>query len=97
MFKKLVCFILLLAMLGTIGCYTQNFIVGSGPKGNTVVAERQWYILFGLVPLNTVDTQKMAGGATNYKIMTQQSIVDVVINIFTGIVTVASRTVEVTK
>jgi len=97
MFRKIVCVILLVAMLGTIGCYTQNFIVGNGPKGNTVVKERQWYVLWGLVPLNTVDTKAMAGGTTDYKIMTQHSFVDVVIGIFTGIVTIYPKTVEVTK
>jgi len=39
----------------------------------------------------------MAGGAANYEIKTEQSPLDIIINFFTGIVTVYSRTVTVTK
>jgi hypothetical protein len=39
----------------------------------------------------------MAGSAKNYTIKTEQSVLDVVINLFTSIVTVNSRTVTVTK
>jgi hypothetical protein len=49
------------------------------------------------VPLNSVDSQAMAGGASDYEIKTQRSFVDVVIGIFTGIITVHPRTVSVTK
>jgi len=39
----------------------------------------------------------MAAGTTDYTIKTEQSALDVVINIFTSWVTVYSRTVTVTK
>ncbi len=79
------------------GCFTHNHTVGSGAAGSNATTKKQWYILFGLVPLNTVDTKAMAGGATNYTIKTQQSFVDVVIGIFTNFVTVSPQTVTVTK
>lgn len=79
------------------GCFTHNHTVGSGAAGANATEKKQWYILFGLVPLNTVDSKAMAGGATNYTIKTQQSFVDVVIGIFTGIVTIQPQTVTVTK
>lgn len=78
-------------------CATHQHVIGEGPKTNQKVEERQWYILFGLVPLNNVDTKQIAGGAQNYEIKTQQSALDVIMNIFTGIVTIGSRTVTVTK
>ncbi|MDX2129780.1 MAG: hypothetical protein SFU91_12170 [Chloroherpetonaceae bacterium] len=78
-------------------CFTNQHIVGEGPKGNTKVEERQWYVLWGLVPLNKVDSQKMAGGAANYEVKTTHSFLDVVIGLFTSVVTVYPRTVEVTK
>lgn len=86
-----------LLMFSVVGCYTQNFVVGNGAQGNKVEETRQWYILFGLVPLNTVDTNAMAGNAKDYTIMTQQSFLDVVIDIFTSAITVYSRTVTVTR
>jgi predicted small secreted protein len=78
-------------------CNTHQHVVGTGPKTNAKVEERQWYILFGLVPLNDVDSKKLAGGATDYKIQTQLTPLDIILNIFTGFVTIGSRTVEVTK
>ena len=58
---------------------------------------RQWYVLFGLVPINEVNTNAMAGAATDYEIMTQHTGLDVIINIFTGVISVNSRTVIVRK
>jgi len=40
---------------------------------------------------------KMAGGASDYMIKTEQKFLDIVINIFTSAVSVYSRTVTVTK
>jgi hypothetical protein len=71
--------------------------VGKGPTRGVSEEARQWYILWGLVPINTVDTKAMAGDATDYQIQTQTSFLDIVINLFTNIVTVSSRTVEVKK
>ena len=79
------------------GCATNIHGIGSGPAGSDVLEKRQWYILFGLVPINTVDTAAMAGTATNYEITTQQSVLDIVFNIFTSYVTITSRTVTVKK
>ena len=79
------------------GCYTNTHIVGSGAQTNQVIEERQWYILFGLVPLNNVDTNSLSAGAQNYTIVTSQTALDIVIGMFTGIVTVYPRTVKVMK
>lgn len=79
------------------GCGTHYHTVGSGASGNSTEEARQWYVLFGLVPINEVDSKQMAGNASDYTIKTQQSFLDVVINIFTGVVTIHSRTVTVTK
>jgi hypothetical protein len=59
--------------------------------------ERQWYVLWGFVPINSVDTKVMAKGAKDYEIKTETNALDVVINIFTSAVTVYSRTVEVKR
>ncbi|MDX1547910.1 MAG: hypothetical protein R3247_13025 [Rhodothermales bacterium] len=90
--------LLLLVLLGVAsGCTGHMHVIGNGASSGEVVEARQWYVLWGLVPINDVDTSDMAGGATNYTIETEQSALDVIINIFTGAITVYSRTVTVTK
>ena len=71
--------------------------VGKGAQGDNKIESRQWYILFGLVPLNEVDTKEMSGDAENYEIKTEQAALDIVMNIFTSMISVYSRTVTVTK
>lgn len=95
--KKLFAITLLAVMLAFVACSTHTHIIGNGAQGTQKVENRQWYILFGLVPLNDVQTKEMAAGATDYTIQTQQSALDVIMNIFTMYVTVSSRTVTVTK
>ena len=88
-------------MLGVMflfaSCATHVHNVGSGAQGNNKMEERQWYVLWGLVPINEVDTHEMAGDAENYTITTEQATLDVIINLFTTYVTVVSRTVTVEK
>ena len=59
--------------------------------------KRQWYVLWGLVPIGEVDSATLAGGATDYTIKTEQNVLDVLINFVTSMATVYSRTVSVTK
>src|SRR5213593_3334540 len=78
-------------------CYTLTHTVGRGGSGRAVEQARQWYALWGLVPINHVDGGRLAGGAAEYTIRTQASFLDVLINIVTGYVSIVSRTVTVTK
>ena len=80
-----------------VGCYTIEHQVGKGAQTGVSMEKKQWFILFGLVPLNKPNTNQMSGGATDYTIKTEQSVVDVVIGIFTGYVTIYPRTVTVIK
>lgn len=88
---------LLCTMVVSSGCQAHRHVVGNGGGDGTEMEARQWYVLWGLVPINDVDTSEMVEGATNYTIETEISPLDFVINIFTGIVTVYSRTVTVTQ
>ena len=98
MMKKIVSLGMIIVFLTLIiGCAAHVHTVGDGAKGSDMTEARQWYILFGLVPLNEVDTKDMSGGAENYEIKTEQSALDIVMNIFTGLISVYSRTVTVTK
>jgi hypothetical protein len=98
MLRRIIAVATLLAVVIVIaGCSTHIHKVGAGAQGNAVIEERQWYALWGLVPINTVDTDAMAEGAADYEIKTETSALDVIINIFTTYVSVVSRTVTVTK
>jgi len=79
------------------GCAAHVHKVGQGAQGAQKAEQRQWYVLWGLVPINEVSTDQMAEGATDYTIKTEQSALDVIINIFTVYISVVSRTVTITK
>ncbi len=80
------------------GCFTHVHDVGRGAQGSEVSATRQWYALWGLVPVaNAPDTTAMAGSATDYTVKSEAAPLDVVISFFTGIATVYCRTVTITK
>ena len=97
MFTKVSVVLLIVGILFVIGCATHVHQVGKGALGNETVEVRQWYVLWGLVPINNVDTNMMAGQTTDYEIMTAITPLDFIIGAFTGIVTVRSRTVTVRK
>ncbi|MHC1739274.1 MAG: hypothetical protein AB9882_14810 [Ignavibacteriaceae bacterium] len=81
----------------SFGCFTQTHIVGKGAQSSQVLEQRQWYILWGLVPLNTVDSHSMTGGSANYTIQTSHTFIDWAISIFTSIATIYPATVKVMK
>ena len=56
-------------------CTTHTHIVGNGAQGNYEKSKRQLWVI-SLVAINDVDTQEMAGDATDYEIQTQMDIVE---------------------
>ena len=76
-------------------CSTHTHIVGNGAQGNAEVSKRQLWVI-SLVPINDIDTRKMAGGATDYEIQTQVDFIDVIISGLTSSV-ITSRKVTVKK
>lgn len=91
---------ILLALIITFSvtsCFTIEHTVGNGSQLGTTVEKRQWFALWGLVEISDIDTKAMAGEATDYTIKTERTFVDGLIGIFTGIVTISPRTVQVTK
>lgn len=89
--------IIVIMLLSMVACSTHTHKVGNGAQGNDIQTARQWYVLFGLVPINDIDTNQMAAGATNYDIKTELTFIDGLITVFTSYVTVNCRTVEVKK
>ncbi len=96
---KKMAFLLVVVCLASlaVSCTTHIHKIGAGPQSNDMSIQRQWYILWGLVPINAVDTNVMASGAADYEIRTEMSPLDVLIGIPASWITVSSRTVTVTK
>lgn len=97
MFRKLSVVFLIVGMLFVIGCAAHVHKVGNGAQGNDITVARQWYVLWGIVPLNDVDTNALAEGATDYEIMTAVTPLDFVISAVLGQVSIYCRTVTVQK
>lgn len=97
MFRKLSATFLIVGMLFVIGCAAHVHTVGKGAQGSDTMEARQWYILWGLVPVGNADTNAMAAGATDYEIKTSITPVDFIINAIGVYVTVQARTVSVQK
>ena len=107
--SKLITITLIISML-FISCATHVHTVGHGPQKGIKVTSRQFYLFYGLVPLNSVDTNKMAGidsngnYITDYEIQTQTGPIDIVLAFGLGLFTygigpaiIQSRTVTITK
>jgi hypothetical protein len=76
------------------GCTIHRHTVGIGPNGVGEESARQFYVLFGLLRLNEVDSQRMSHEATSYLVVTKFSLVDALLSPLLFL-TVTSRTVTV--
>ena len=63
-------------------CNATMHTVGTGGKGDCKsvgqydAKKKQWYLFWGLLPLNKVDSKDLAGGAQNYTVRTTTSFGD---------------------
>ncbi len=95
--RKLTLLLLIMVPLLVVSCTTHTHMVGTGPQTGQVESATQWFALFGLIPINSVNTNAMAGGAVNYEIKTSTEAIDIIIGIPASWITVSRRTVAVTK
>ena len=81
------------------GCFTFQHTVGRGPQSPTpaVTTETRWFALYGIVPLDDVDSAALVGSARDYRVTTKFTFVDVVITTFTSFVTLYRQSVIVEK
>lgn len=94
-FKSLV---LLLCLAFTVSsCYTNVHVVGDGAQTGVKVSKKQWYAVWGLVPIGEEADTKAMAGKDDYTITTTHSFVDMLISAVTGIVTIQVKTVQVEK
>jgi hypothetical protein len=85
----------LLAVLAAPGCVSHWHPVGLGATGTGEQTARQYYLFFGLVPLNTVESQRLANELTSYTIETRFGFVDLLLSPLLLPVTMTTRTVTV--
>lgn len=97
MARRLLLLVLAITIIvGTIGCMAHTHTVGAGSRGGgPPVTARQWYILWGIVPINNIDSKYLAGETADYTVRTWVSPLDFLINIFTSYISIYSRTVQV--
>lgn len=89
--------VVLFAALPVGGCHVHQHRVGGGPVGAGEDSMRQYYLLFGLVSLNEVDSQRMTRDLTSYEITTEFGWTDVLLLPLLLPLTVTTRTVTVTR
>lgn len=77
------------------GCMGHTHVVGVGPTGLGTESVRQYYMLFGLVPLNDVDVQRVTGNLSGYEIQSDYGFMDFVLSPLLILFTGTSRTVTV--
>lgn len=79
------------------GCSIHEHTVGLGPNGIERESARQYYVFFGLIRLNDVESQRMSDGLTSYRIVTKWSFTDLLLSPVLLPLTVTTRTVTVEK
>ena len=78
-------------------CMSLTHVVGTGASSGVTSEKKQWYALWGLVPINEVNSKAMAEGASNYTINSKGKFIDYVISAFTSAVSVNVQTITVQK
>lgn len=100
--KKLVSLILLLVVTVSVaGCCTIRIggkaeLAPSIEEGTKIAEKRCWYALWGLVPIGDNSTDSLIPAtAKRVRVETKYNVSDFLINIFTGLVTIGTFSVEI--
>lgn len=86
-----------MALLLLPACQTHRHRVGTGPVGAGSESLRQFYLFFGLLRISESDGQRITREATSYEIVTEYSIVDMLLQPLLLPLTMTSRTVTVNR
>jgi len=82
--KSIAIILLLFVVFYSSGCMSHTHVVGKGAQSTQSMESRQWYILFGLVPLNNANSAELAKGAADYTIKSEITPLDFIMNIEIG-------------
>ena len=68
----------------------------SSEEGTKIAHKRCWYALWGLVPIGDNSTDSLIPETVKkVRVETKYTVLDFLINIFTGVVTIETNTVEI--
>ena len=96
--KKISLLFLLIVFMGaTFSCTKTRLIVGEGSKSGIVNSQKNWYILWGAVPIIEANQEELIGDAKNYEYVTETDLLDSIINAAGIMLSVGTRTVKVIK
>lgn len=84
-----------MSVASTSGCVSHVHNIGLGSTGSEELVERQYYWFFGLIEVNEVNAQRMAGDLTSYSIETKFGFIDFLLTPFLLPLLSTSRTVIV--
>jgi len=100
--KKIMSVVLLVALImSVVGCYTIKIggkadLAPSTEEGTKIAQKRCWYALYGLVPISDNSTDSLIPGTVKkVRVETKYKVSDFLINIFTGLVTIETFSVEI--
>ncbi len=100
--KKLLCLVLLIAVSASlVGCFTIKVggkaeLAPSTEEGTKISQKRYWYALYGLIPIGDNSTDSLIPATVKrVRVETKYKVSDFLINIFTGLVTIETFSVEV--
>ncbi len=100
--RTLISVVLLIAILISVaGCFTIKVggkaeLAPSTEEGTKIAGKRYWYALWGLVPIGDNSTDSLIPGTVKrIRVETKYKVSDFFINIFTGLVTIETFSVEI--
>ena len=79
------------------GCMFHHHRIGTGPTGTGSTSARQYYLGFGLMRLNEIDSQRFTEDAVSYDISSEFTLTDFLFTTFLWPLTVVTRTVTVDR
>ena len=94
-------FVLFFFATGAVGCITMKIggkaqLAPSTEAGTKIAQKRCWFVLFGLIPLNDNSIDNIIPATTKkVRVETKWSFPDIVMNIFTEVLTIVSFTAEI--
>ncbi len=100
--KKILCLLLLIAVTTSlVGCFTIKVggkaeLALSTEEGTKIAQKRCWYALYGLIPIGDNSTDSLIPATVKrVRVETKYKVSDFLINIFTGLVTIETFSVEI--
>lgn len=75
-------------------CYSVTYKIGKGSRLGSKVSQKNHYLIYGLAPIKTSNSARMAGTVSDYTVNTQHTFVDGLISALTlGIYSTTTTTV----